>query len=139
MRRKQAYRYICRGTLNKTRVVIASRGCHNVIYFSIISNFYTSMSPVYANFDIFRLYYILLHSIGQELVYIDPFLANVSILYLLKTPENSNYSSVYRSDKMGTMVRNGFIKFIIPRRGPAQKISFLLARCFIRPSEWGEA
>ena len=28
---------------------------------------------------------------------------------------------------MGTMVRDGLIKFLIPRWGPAKKISFLLA------------
>ena len=39
---------------------------------------------------------------------------------------------------MGIMVRKGLIKFIIAREGPAQKISFLLACCFMRPSGGGD-
>ena len=35
------------------------------------------------------------------------------------------------------MARKGLIKFIIAREGPAQKISFLLACCFMRPSGGG--
>ena len=38
---------------------------------------------------------------------------------------------------MGIMARKGFIKFIIAREGPAQKMSFLLACCFMRPSGRG--
>ena len=34
------------------------------------------------------------------------------------------------------MARKGLIKSIIAREGPAQKILFLLACCFMRPS-WG--
>ena len=38
------------------------------------------------------------------------------------------------------MARKGLIKFIIARERPAQKISFLLACCFMRPNEGeGEA
>ena len=100
---------------------------HIVIHFSIISNFYVSLYPAYYYLDIFKLGYILSHSIGQELVYIDPFLTNEPILFPLKTPENQKSSNVFRRYKMGTMVRDGLIKFIIPRWGPAKKISFLLA------------
>ena len=35
---------------------------------------------------------------------------------------------------MSIMARKRFIKFIIAREELAQKISFLLARCFMRPS-----
>ena len=68
---------------------------------------------------IFRLGFILSHSIVSELVSIDPFLANVPIWYPLETPENQNDSSIFRGYKMGIMVRNGLTKFIIARWGPA--------------------
>ena len=38
---------------------------------------------------------------------IKPFLANVPILYPLKTPENPRFSGVFRAYKMGTLARNG--------------------------------
>ena len=38
---------------------------------------------------------------------INPFLANVPILYPLKTPENLWFSSVFRGYKMGKLARNG--------------------------------
>ena len=38
------------------------------------------------------------------------FLANVFILYPLKTPENQRFSSVFRGYKMGTTAKNGLIK-----------------------------
>ena len=42
----------------------------------------------------------------------NPFLANVPILYHLKTPKNLWFSSVFRRYKMGTFVRNR-LKLII--------------------------
>ena len=39
--------------------------------------------------------------------YVNPFLANVPILYPLKTPENQRFSGAFRGYKMGTMARNG--------------------------------
>ena len=36
-------------------------------------------------------------------------LANVPILYPLKTPENLDFSGVFRGYKMGTLARNGLI------------------------------
>ena len=36
----------------------------------------------------------------------NPFLVNVLILHLLKTPENRRFSSVFRGYKMGTLTRN---------------------------------
>ena len=40
---------------------------------------------------------------------------------------------------MAIMARKGLIKCIIAGEGPAQKISFLLSYCFMRPSgEGGE-
>ena len=68
---------------------------------------------------IFRLGFILSHSIGSELAYIDPFLANVPIWYPPETPENQNASSVFRGYKIGIMARNDLTKFIIARWGPA--------------------
>ena len=41
---------------------------------------------------------------------LNPFLANVPILYPLKTPENQRFSGVFRWYKMGTLVRIGLIK-----------------------------
>ena len=38
---------------------------------------------------------------------INPFLANVLILYPLKISENQRFSDVFRRYKMGTLVRNG--------------------------------
>ena len=38
--------------------------------------------------------------------FINPFLANVPILYPLKTPENQRFSGVFKGFKMGTFARN---------------------------------
>ena len=67
------------------------------------------------NFDIFRIGYIFTNSIGQELVYIDPFLAIGLILYPLKTPGNEKAFGVFRGYKIGARARNDLINFIIPR------------------------
>ena len=40
---------------------------------------------------------------------INPFLANVPILYPLKTPENQRFS-VFRRYKLGTLATNGLIQ-----------------------------
>ena len=39
--------------------------------------------------------------------YINPFLANIPALYLLKTPENIWFSGVFRGYKMGKLTSNG--------------------------------
>ena len=41
---------------------------------------------------------------------INPFLANVPILYPLKTPENRRFSDVFRGYKLGTLATNGLIQ-----------------------------
>ena len=41
---------------------------------------------------------------------LNPFLANVPILYPLKPPENLWFSGVFRGYKMGTLARNGLSK-----------------------------
>ena len=64
----------------------------------------------------------------------DPFLANVPTLYPLETPGNQTVSSIFMGYKMGI---NDLITFIIARSGPAKKISFSLACCFMRPSGGG--
>ena len=71
------------------------------------------------NLHIFRLGYLLSHSNGLEIFYIESFLANVPFLYALKTPGNPKAFGIFRVYKMETMVRNGFIKFILPRYGAA--------------------
>ena len=38
---------------------------------------------------------------------INPFLANVTILYPLKTPENQRFPDVFRGYKMGALARYG--------------------------------
>ena len=63
-------------------------------------------TPSITNFDIFRLGYIFTY---------DPFLANATILYSLKTPGNQKPSGVFRGYKMETVARNGLIKFVISR------------------------
>ena len=50
------------------------------------------------------------HSTVYELNKVNPFLANVPILYPRKTPENQRFSGVFRRYKMGKFVRNGLIK-----------------------------
>ena len=42
-----------------------------------------------------------------------PFLADVPILYPLKTPENQRFSVVFRGYKLGTLARYGLRKKII--------------------------
>ena len=117
-------------SISKNGVLIVWKRHHDVIHFSTKGNFYISIYHI-TNVDIFRLGYILSHSICSELVYIDPFLASVPILYLLKTLGNQNAFNVFRGYKMRTMARNCLIKFMIPRSETAQKISFL-ACCFRR-------
>ena len=41
---------------------------------------------------------------------VNPFLANATLLYPLKTPENLSFSGVFRGYKMRTLARNGLIK-----------------------------
>ena len=50
------------------------------------------------------------HSTVYKLNKVNPFLANVPILYPRKTPENLWFSGVFRRYKMGKFVRNGLIK-----------------------------
>ena len=45
------------------------------------------------------------------LCFFKPFLANVSILYPLKTPENLWFSGIFRGYKMGLLARNGLGNF----------------------------
>ena len=45
----------------------------------------------------------------NRLYTINPFLANIPILYPLKTTENSTFSVVFRGYKMGTLARNRII------------------------------
>ena len=47
--------------------------------------------------------------IELNLIFINPFLANAPILYLLETHENQRYSGVSRGCKMETLARNGLI------------------------------
>ena len=65
--------------------------------------------------DIFRLGYILSHSMCEVLVHIKPFLASVLILYSLKAPGNQKPFSIFRRFNMRTKSRNGLIKFVVPR------------------------
>ena len=44
--------------------------------------------------------------ISNHLTILNSFLANVPILYSLKTPENQRFSGVFRGYKTGTLVRN---------------------------------
>ena len=46
-------------------------------------------------------------NIIEELI--NPFLANVPILYTLKTPENQRFSGVFRGYKTRALARNGLI------------------------------
>ena len=62
------------------------------------------------NLYIFKLGFVLSHSIGKELAYTDPFLANVPILYPLEKTENQKASSVFRGYKLRIMARKGLIK-----------------------------
>ena len=41
---------------------------------------------------------------------LNPFLANIPILYPLKTPENLWFSGVFRRYEMGTLAKNGLIQ-----------------------------
>ena len=42
----------------------------------------------------------------RYVVEINPFLANIPILYSQKTPENQRFSGVFRGYKMGTLTEN---------------------------------
>ena len=49
--------------------------------------------------------------VGYAVHTINPFLANVPILYPLKAPENQRFSGVFRGYKIGTLARNGLIPY----------------------------
>ena len=104
---------IVRNHINKDRVLIVRKGYHNVNHFSTIGNFYHYIT--YASLDIFRLGNILSHSMGKELIHINPFLASVPILYPLKTPGTQKASGDFRKYKMRVMAQNDLIKFIMQR------------------------
>lgn len=72
----------------------------------------------FRDLDILRLNYTLSRSIGEELVDNDPFLANESILYRLKTPENQRLSNVMRG--LSRTIR-AFLE------------NFYIACCYLRP------
>ena len=84
-------------------------------HFNIMDNFISVYNLPITNLDIFRLGNILSHSMGLELVHINPFLASVPILHPLKTPGNQKASGVFREYKMRVMAQNGLIKFIMQR------------------------
>ena len=48
-----------------------------------------------------------LYKCNIVLIWVNLFLANVPILYPLKTPENIRFSGVFRRYKMETLARNG--------------------------------
>ena len=62
-------------------------------------------TPIYRFYGFYEHYakFILQHSWRTTF---NPFLVNVSILYLLKTPENLWFSDLFSGYKMGTLVRN---------------------------------
>ena len=43
--------------------------------------------------------------------FFNPCVADVPILFLLKTQENLSFSGVFRKHKIGALARNGLIKF----------------------------
>ena len=55
---------------------------------------------------------------------INPFLANVYILYPLKTPENQRFSGVFRGYKIGTLTRNGLSSVFSHNFANYQKILY---------------
>ena len=59
-----------------------------------------------ASLDIF-IFEIMQHNIPH----FNQFLANVPILYPLKTPENQRFSYVFRGSKIGALARNGSIHY----------------------------
>ena len=83
------------------------------------------------NFDIFRLGYIFTHSIGQELVYIDPFLANVPVLYALKTKETKRLLLFSEGIKMGAVGKNGLTLKRLGRGGGGVNLSPTPQRGFL--------
>ena len=50
---------------------------------------------------------LLNRSLRNILHFLNPLLANIPILYPLKTPENLRFSSVFRGYKMGILARSG--------------------------------
>ena len=58
----------------------------------LLVTFISACTQSITNLDMFRLGYLFTHSIGLDHVYIDPFVANVPILYPLKAPGNKRLS-----------------------------------------------
>ena len=77
--------------ISKNRFVIVWKWYHNV---NIIGIFTSVCTLFITKLDIFRLGYVLSHSIGLELIHVDPSLASIPILHHLKTPGNQKASGV---------------------------------------------
>ena len=60
----------------------------------LLVSFTSARTLSITNLGIFRLGYMLSHSMCQELIHVDPFLASVPILYPLKTPRNQKASAI---------------------------------------------
>ena len=67
--------------------------------FQCFPTFWSKSSKKLANIDDMKV------NIGMK--QINSFLANVPILYLLKTSKNQKFSCVFRGYKMGTLAKNG--------------------------------
>ena len=70
-----------RNPINKNRFVMVWKGYHNV---NIIGIFTSVCTLFITKLDIFRLGYVLSHSIGLEFIHVDSFLASMPILHHLK-------------------------------------------------------
>ena len=71
------------------------------------------------NLDIFTLGYILSYSIGYDLCLYRPISRQCVHFIYHENARKAKASSVFRGYEMGIMARNGLIKFVTPRWGPA--------------------
>ena len=73
-------------------------------------------------------------SLIRSSLHFNPFLANVPILYPLKTPENQRFSGVFRRSKKGTLARNGLSLVSIGQYRVKGLINYFLKTTYYHPA-----
>ena len=69
---------------------------------------------------------------------LNPFLANVPILYPLKTPKNLWFCGVFRGYKMGTLARNGLMNtYLMLFQFTYASVVSMFHSCKLRVVNWG--
>ena len=84
---------------------------NDVVNFEHYSYFLKYFKPFFFGVSIVHFEQVTICWAGTTKISLYPFLANVPILYPLKTPENQRFSSVFRRYKIGTLARNELMRY----------------------------